>query len=542
MYNLYFYKSENKYYYQLLELCDRLLINHRIIEIGDCTVHEVSFTENQTDLMSLMTKLSNKALNNKEARYIYSKISKINKSLFLKIQDASRQRTKWLIENGYIDYRNYSRWIKFPKEQIPEYSKIKDLINKKDYKKAVKLYYKTLNNNLFSVLTPELIYLKRLGDIELSARDILYFKPKSTYTNLIKNNIEKYVSCIDKTIKSYKRNGIKLPLEIIKDNAQTIDELKYKLDHLYSIRDDTLIKYYTKSEIEKLCYPLTDVPEGRLFNRYVDQIKGCNVIEYKILKIYGLWVKFSPDYYSKVILQNKIDLVCFPSYVEEESKLQKKTGRYRKVIYVNGNKEFQDMCFTRIENLKEIEEINTNASKITYTGRKHKIENINFYEINCLEEINPKLIGNTFLELTSEIFRDAENCLREQLNLPKIGEGWISEMKMYNLIKKYFLDAEHHVSPDWLKPQHLDVYILSISVAFEYQGRQHFEPVDYFGGEESFKYIQELDNRKKKICRKNKVKLIEWNYNENIEESILFQKLKEKNIFIKNICNWIVLI
>jgi len=146
------------------------------------------------------------------------------------------------------------------------------------------------------------------------------------------------------------------------------------------------------------------------------------------------------------------------------------------------------------------------------------------------------------LELTSEIFRDAENCLREQLNLPKIGEGWISEMKMYNLIKKYFLDAEHHVSPDWLKPQHLDVYILSISVAFEYQGRQHFEPVDYFGGEESFKYIQELDNRKKKICRKNKVKLIEWNYNENIEESILFQKLKEKNIFIKNICNWIVLI
>jgi len=335
MYNLYFYKSENKYYYQLLELCDRLLINHRIIEIGDCTVHEVSFTENQTDLMSLMTKLSNKALNNKEARYIYSKISKINKSLFLKIQDASRQRTKWLIENGYIDYRNYSRWIKFPKEQIPEYSKIKDLINKKDYKKAVKLYYKTLNNNLFSVLTPELIYLKRLGDIELSARDILYFKPKSTYTNLIKNNIEKYVSCIDKTIKSYKRNGIKLPLEIIKDNAQTIDELKYKLDHLYSIRDDTLIKYYTKSEIEKLCYPLTDVPEGRLFNRYVDQIKGCNVIEYKILKIYGLWVKFSPDYYSKVILQNKIDLVCFPSYVEEESKLQKKTGRYRKVIYVN---------------------------------------------------------------------------------------------------------------------------------------------------------------------------------------------------------------
>ena len=34
----------------------------------------------------------------------------------------------------------------------------------------------------------------------------------------------------------------------------------------------------------------------------------------------------------------------------------------------------------------------------------------------------------------------------------------------------------------------------------------------YFGGEDAFSHRQELDQRKKQLCRENNVRLIEWPY------------------------------
>ena len=37
-----------------------------------------------------------------------------------------------------------------------------------------------------------------------------------------------------------------------------------------------------------------------------------------------------------------------------------------------------------------------------------------------------------------------------------------------------------------------DVFISGFNIAIEYQGKQHFEPIDYFGGEEAFKKLQDI--------------------------------------------------
>lgn len=61
----------------------------------------------------------------------------------------------------------------------------------------------------------------------------------------------------------------------------------------------------------------------------------------------------------------------------------------------------------------------------------------------------------------------------------------------------------------------------------EFDGKQHSQSVDFFGGEESFKVLQDNDNKKNNYCDTNKIKLIRIPYKhlKNID-SILEKSLK----------------
>ncbi len=100
-------------------------------------------------------------------------------------------------------------------------------------------------------------------------------------------------------------------------------------------------------------------------------------------------------------------------------------------------------------------------------------------------------------------------------------------MELYHLIHTEFPTAIHHARPDWLKPQHLDVYIPDLSIAIEYYGVQHFEPVDFFGGENAFQGTGARDARKEKKCKKNGVRLLVWRYDEPIESQLLHLKITD---------------
>ncbi len=116
-------------------------------------------------------------------------------------------------------------------------------------------------------------------------------------------------------------------------------------------------------------------------------------------------------------------------------------------------------------------------------------------------EISSALIGT----------HEPENRVRKRFVVPLIGEKWISETTLYRNLKLLFSSYEviHHASPEWLGSMHLDVFIPEINVAFEYQGRQHLKPVDFFGGEEAFEKLKKRDKEKMTLCRKNSVK---WYY------------------------------
>lgn len=124
--------------------------------------------------------------------------------------------------------------------------------------------------------------------------------------------------------------------------------------------------------------------------------------------------------------------------------------------------------------------------------------------------------------------RDAENDVREQLGVPRIGEGWVSETQLYKLVAHMFSDYEviREASPDWLGNQRLDIFIPSLNIAIEYQGEQHFKPIELFGGTEGLRRTRERDKRKKRLCQENKVKLVFFKYNENLNQDNVERKLR----------------
>ncbi len=105
--------------------------------------------------------------------------------------------------------------------------------------------------------------------------------------------------------------------------------------------------------------------------------------------------------------------------------------------------------------------------------------------------------------------RNTENTLRENIGLPKIGEGWISETELFFFLKNAFSQTlvVQHGKPNWLGKQHFDIWFPRWKIAVEYHGAQHFEPVQFFGGSDSFEKTQQRDIRKERLARANKVKL-----------------------------------
>ena len=72
-----------------------------------------------------------------------------------------------------------------------------------------------------------------------------------------------------------------------------------------------------------------------------------------------------------------------------------------------------------------------------------------------------------------------------------------------------------------------DFYLPEYNKLIEFQGKQHEEPVEYFGGSDKYKIQKEHDLLKNKYAQENNIDLIEiWYYDMNNIDKILKEKLK----------------
>ena len=66
-----------------------------------------------------------------------------------------------------------------------------------------------------------------------------------------------------------------------------------------------------------------------------------------------------------------------------------------------------------------------------------------------------------------------------------------------------------------------DFYLSKYNTCIEYQGRQHYLDIDFFGGYKKLKYVQNNDFIKEKFCVDNNIKLLIIKYDENIKEKLI---------------------
>lgn len=75
----------------------------------------------------------------------------------------------------------------------------------------------------------------------------------------------------------------------------------------------------------------------------------------------------------------------------------------------------------------------------------------------------------------------------------------------------------------------LDGYCAELNVAFEYQGRQHYEHIEFFQpNEEAFKRRLEIDAIKRIRCKLENISLVEVPYTESKTNNSLIQFIYNK--------------
>jgi len=120
-----------------------------------------------------------------------------------------------------------------------------------------------------------------------------------------------------------------------------------------------------------------------------------------------------------------------------------------------------------------------------------------------------------------------ENQTRTDFGYKSIGESWISETALFKLVANIYPNNEirKHYRPEWLGGLEIDIYLPELKFGIEYQGQQHYMPLKHWGGEESFKKLLERDKRKKALCKKEGIKLLEFKYDEQLDIDYLKRKL-----------------
>lgn len=112
----------------------------------------------------------------------------------------------------------------------------------------------------------------------------------------------------------------------------------------------------------------------------------------------------------------------------------------------------------------------------------------------------------------------------------------LNETALYEFINSHISERvvrEKHLP--WLGMKTLDIYIPKHNIAIEYQGRQHFMPLDFFGGEKSYQETIKRDELKFNLCKTNKVHLFYFSKEKDLPNTYFDKIYTNENELLEKI-------
>lgn len=175
-------------------------------------------------------------------------------------------------------------------------------------------------------------------------------------------------------------------------------------------------------------------------------------------------------------------------------------------------------CLKRNQNAKKISDIIIGGDFIKIRPRN------NIYCKNIQAYRNNWSYDQTYVEPIKLRY----NQVFTKLNLNgSIEMRFKGEKDLLNLLATIYPDVLFQNHPDWLKPQSLDFFIPSLNTAIEFQGGEHYRPMNQTAKALTiFEHQVENDRRKELLCKQYGIRLIVWKYDLPITKNNLENLLK----------------
>lgn len=234
----------------------------------------------------------------------------------------------------------------------------------------------------------------------------------------------------------------------------------------------------------------------------------------------------------------KAKLKSTNQFIKEAKEIHDNKYDYSKSVYINAKKPIEIICpihgsffqtpdghinghgcptcgrkrltlrLTKLEILQRAKEIH--GDKYSYV--KSKLDSVK--SVNDKIEIICPIHGAFFQQVRNHIRGDGCPKCKESHGERKI-RNWLESKNIEYIYQKKFED---------LGRLSYDFFIPSKNLLIEFQGEQHYKPIETFGGIEKFKKQRENDYKKKEYAKKNKIMLLEIPYWEKDLESLLETK------------------
>lgn len=122
-----------------------------------------------------------------------------------------------------------------------------------------------------------------------------------------------------------------------------------------------------------------------------------------------------------------------------------------------------------------------------------------------------------------------QNEIRGKLGIGTSRAESFNEKILLMMVKALFSDYEilSRTYPPFLSGLELDIYIPSLPLAIEYQGKQHYKAINFFGGADALNAVKKRDAKKMRLCKKNEIPLIKFNYREVLSWELVKYKLAD---------------